>query len=390
LLGEEQLKNFELACAAFLVALIGGALPAGAQTPPGFDPAHPFANVTTPEAYAKFFIPGVPHIVPGDRFGNMTSNQFWQESWHGQNMGHPERTMAAQKGNGGRGTIIKSPYPYKTAEEHYDAWLATAHGGRKLTRDQLPDWSGDWQGDSLGVLEGAARISDVWDAVSDAYKPRFDDILRHEWTGNAWWPTAVCLPYGMGGFYFVGGANWHFMSDEHMVLINKDKNNEDTRYIYTDGRGFLPPGKAFPQWLGESQGFWDGDELVVLTKSIKRWSITHGLPEFSDKMEVVERFKRMNDKMLVDITLYDPEAFAFPWHDVAIFHLLKDWTSAPSTYQDCVSTNNVYFNKEGELTYHQPGEPGYLDFSDDRPWAAVYREFDAAHPDSPAAHAPAK
>jgi hypothetical protein len=369
--------------AALSTALLGCALPALAQTPPGFDPAHPFAGIKTAEAYEKLFISGKPSIVPGDRFGNMTSADFWRVSWQGQNIDHPERTIASQKGSGGKGVAVRSPYPYKTAEEHYKAWVAAAHGGQKLTRAQLPDWSGDWQGDSVGVLQGTAKITDVWNGVSDAYKPRFAELLRHEWTGNAWWPTAFCLPYGFGGFYFVAGANWHFMSDEHMVLINKDKNNEDTRYIFTDGRGFLPADKAFPQWLGESQGTWDGDELIVWTKNVKRWVITHGLPEFSDKMEVVERFKLVGDQMLVDVTLYDPEAFAYPWHDVAIFHRLKDWTAAPSTYQDCVSTNNVYMDNKGELAYHQPGDPGYLDFSEDRPWAAAYKLWDAAHPNAP-------
>ena len=280
--------------------------------------------------------------------------------------------------------VIRSPYPYKTAEEQYDAWLKAAHGGTKHTHADLPDWSGDWQGASTGVLSGYAKVSDVMAAVSMDYQARFRQMLRGEWEGgHQWWPTEFCLPYGFGGFYAApgnGGATWHFMADEHMALIGKDKNNMGTRFIYTDGRGFLPPDKAFPQWYGESKGFWDGDQLVFYTKNIRPWAMTHGLPEYSDELQAVERMKRFGNEMLIDITLYDPKAFAFPWHDVILFKLLKDWTVAPATYSECVSTNNIYMDAQGVLQEHVPGEPGYQDPSDPRPWATAYEKWDAAHP----------
>ncbi len=257
--------------------------------------------------------------------------------------------------------------------------MTAAHGGTQHTQATLPDWTGDWQGASVGVLEGTARISDVVNAVSDEYKPRYLNLLRGEWEGgHQWWPAQFCLPEGFGRLFWIAGTR-HFMPDTHMVLINEDRPENATRYIYTDGRGFLPPDKAFPSWYGESEGFWDGDELIVYTKNIKAWAITHGLPEYSDQLQAVERIKRFGNEMLDDITLYDPKAFAFPWHDIAVYKKLKDWTVAPATWSDCVSTNNIYMDAKGVLQERVPGEAGYNDLSDPRPWATAYELWDSAH-----------
>ncbi len=339
------------------------------------DPAHPFAAIASAEQWEENFIPGMPNVVPGDPYANMTSAEFWRNTWRGQGI---NGKLIEAKGSGGRGVVIRSPYPYESAEEHYHAWLRAAGGGSRKTRDTLPDWSGDWQGNADGVLHGGAKISDVMAAVSDEYTPRFEQLLRAEMAGRQWWPTEFCLPWGFGGFYSLDGPTWHFMMDQSMVLINKDRNNNETRYLYTDGRGFLPKPLQTPQWYGASQAFWDGDELVVWTSQIKRWVITHGLPEYSDRLEAVERIKRFGDEILVDLTLYDPEAFAFPWHDTVIFRKLADWTEAPATFSECVSTNNVYLDADAMLRERTPGDPDYLDISDPRPWATAFARGEAA------------
>jgi hypothetical protein len=339
------------------------------------DPSHPFAGIVSAEQWERNFIAGRPNVVPGDPYANMTSAEFWRNTWRGQGI---DGKLAEAKGSGGRGVVIRSPYPYKSAEEHYDAWLRAAGGGSSKTRDTLPDWSGDWQGNADGVLHGGARISDVMAAVSDEYKPRFEQLLRAEMAGRHWWPTEFCLPWGFGGFYSLDGPTWHFMMDQSMVLINKDRNNNETRYLYTDGRGFLPKPLQIPQWYGASQAFWDRDELVIWTSQIKQWVITHGLPEYSDRLEAVERIKRFGDEILVDLTLYDPEAFAFPWHDTVIFRKLADWTEAPATFSECVSTNNVYMDVDAMLRERTPGDPDYLDLSDPRPWATAFARGEGA------------
>ena len=376
------------ALAASSVLLLGVAIGAQAADAPqtvygAFDPVHPFAGVKTGDEYVTKFVSGKPNIVPGDPYGNMTANFFWNQSWFAQNVGHPENTMAAHKGDGGVGVLIKSPYPYKTAEEHFKAWRAAANGGvsgAKVSEAQLPDWSGDWAGASVGVIGGRAKVSDYMAATSAAYKPRFQRLLDAEWIGHPWWASQYCFPVGGPAFWAAhAGGVYHFMHDKSLVFVVKDKNISDSRYLYTDDRGFLPEDKAGPQWYGESQAFWDGDELVVWSTSFRNWAFTHGIGEYSDKMQTVERYKRIGNQFVVDITLYDPEAFAYPWHDVALFRPVRDWTLRPMMFLDCPSTNNVFINQYGELDERTPGSSGYVDLTDKRPWETAYKLWDKYH-----------
>lgn len=382
-------SKFLLALSASAALVLGApGLALAAESPPAtpgatygpLDTLHPFRGVASGDQYVAKFVSGKPTMVAGDPYGNMSGALFWNQSWFGQNIDKPNQTMAAHKGDGGFGVLIKSPYPFKTAEEHFKAWREAAGGGQKLTQAQLPDWSGEWQGASQGVISSRAKITDAMAAMSAAYKPRFQRLLDAEWIGHPWWASQYCFPVGGPAFWAQhAGGVYHFMPDRKMVLVLKDKNISDTRYIYTDDRGFLPEDKAVPQWYGESQAFWDGDELVVWSKSFKRWIFSHGLGEYSDKMQTVERYKRIGDQFVVDITLYDPEAFAYPWHDVALFRPVRDWTLRPMMFLDCPSTNNVYINKVGELDERTPNEAGWVDLTDERPWETAYKLWDEHH-----------
>lgn len=376
-----KLKSLYAAGAILVASLSASALIAAQSPAADFDPAHPFAKIRTAVEWTDKFRSNKPAIDANDRFHNMTSRE-WADAWTKRSEGlSNEAFLQSHPGTGGTGVQVRSPYPYKSAEEHFNAWRKAAGGGTKPTRANLPDWSGDWQGVTRGVLTFRALVRDVWDAVSPDYRPRFQQLLTAELEGRHWWAADSCLPDGMGRFYSLGGT-YHFMADPTIVLIDKDRPNSETRYVYTDGRGFLPETHRFPMWYGESQGFWDGQELIVWTKSFKPWLISHGLPEYSDKLEVIERVKRIGDEILVDMTLYDADAFAFPWHDTVVFRKLKDWKLAPPTFYECVSSNNVYHDENGQIQEYLPGDPLYHDLSDPRPWATVFEraEKSAANP----------
>ena len=351
-----------------------------------FDPANPFARITSSSDWRKIFITGMPNIVPNDNYSNLTSSEFSKKTSTGH--GFKGQKISDLKGSGGKGVIVRSPYPYKTAAEHYDAWLKAAGGAAKRARDSLPDWSGDWVGVPNGVLAQNAKVSDVMAALSDEYKVYYKQLLDSEAAGHHWWPSEFCLPSGYGRYYTEQGATWHFMTDQTMAIMVKDRPNNDIRYIYTDGRGFLPPDSQFPQWYGGSKGFWTGDELVIHTAQFRPWVIANGMPEYSDALEVIERVKRVGDEMLIDTTMYDPNAFAYPWHDTVTFKLLKDWTKGPATYSECVSTNNVYLDANGVLQERAPGDPGFRDMTDTRPWATAYELRQAAEASGASARTP--
>ncbi len=357
------------------------------------DPLHPFAGVATPEQWWDKFHTGKPVLTPNDPWGNMTATEIEDKATGGYWAALAGKTPAkvvglhepdprgerASRATGGTGVVIRSPYPFKTAQEHYDAWLAAAHGGTKMTRATLPDWSGDWAGGAQGVFRGAARISDIMAAVSPAYRSRYTQYLHAEWEGHTWWPQAFCMPHGFPQTLSGNGGTWHLMSDQHMVVFTRDRDDDEIFNFYTDGRGFMPPGKMAPQWFGESEAFWDGDELVVYTKNVRRWMMGVGLPETSDKLEAVMRIKRIGDKILWDSTVYDPEAFAFPWHDVGILRTIADWKTAPQSFVNCVYTNNVFLAQDGSVDEHLPGDEGYRDPTDPRPWGTAFEAWEKNH-----------
>ena len=89
----------------------------------------------------------------------------------------------------------------------------------------------------------------------------------------------------------------------------------DTRVIYTDGRPHV--GQAVRQYLGDSRGRWQGDELVVETTNLTdKTSIGpngNGL-RHSARMKLTERIKRVgNDVLQYQVTVDDPVTYSRPF-----------------------------------------------------------------------------
>ena len=84
------------------------------------------------------------------------------------------------------------------------------------------------------------------------------------------------------------------------------------RRIYVDGRGHPPNGK--PTWMGHSIGRYDGDTLVVDTIGIKegRRLDSQGHP-YTDALHLVERIRRVEKSLEVEVTIDDPKAYKNTW-----------------------------------------------------------------------------
>ena len=66
-----------------------------------------------------------------------------------------------------------------------------------------------------------------------------------------------------------------------------------------------------PQWNGDSRGRWDGDTLVVETKNFSRQT---SFPNSSEKLQLVERFTRVDaDTLIYEFTVNDPSTWTKPW-----------------------------------------------------------------------------
>jgi hypothetical protein len=89
----------------------------------------------------------------------------------------------------------------------------------------------------------------------------------------------------------------------------------DTRVIYTDGRTHV--GQAIRQYLGDSRGHWEGDELVVETTNLTNQTaigVNGNGNRHSEKMKMTERFKRVADDIVqYQITIDDPVTYVRPF-----------------------------------------------------------------------------
>src|SRR5262249_181669 len=75
-----------------------------------------------------------------------------------------------QKGSAEDKYDIKSPYPYKTSWEHYQALLAAAHGGTKHTLETLPNWDGLWGGGGSWLGSQRIQASTIAAALTPQYR----------------------------------------------------------------------------------------------------------------------------------------------------------------------------------------------------------------------------
>ena len=271
---------------------------------------------------------------------------------------------------------IVSPYPYKTAAEHYAALMAKAkaHGGpTHHTRAMLPDWDGWYRrGDRKDQwiygadLQTATMIS----LLTPEYQKRMTQMNYHEAVSNApQWNASFCYPEGLMRWWS-GPAirDIEVLMTPHEVQFTAGVADNFIRKILIGQK----PVEKVPQWYGESVGFWDGDTLVVWTSNVIGWTLTHSMFEFSYSLEVIEVIKPMaNGKgLVVDATFYDPEAFKQPLHTVTPWNYVTgiDDPHERYTFVECRVQSTIVNGPDGRPTELTPNDPGYIDYFG-RPWA---------------------
>ena len=294
--------------------------------------------------------------------------------------GSGQEATARKYGSEGTGKVgaldMASPYPFKTAEEHYAAWLKEAKGGTKHTKETIPDWRGRWAGGARGLDGGPNPASSVAAILTPEYREYFVQEMNAYSEGRIWMAGAFCLP---GGFFAALDAEEFIVTPDRVWLLGAANGANTTRWIYTDGSGHSPKDAEFPKWHGESIGFWNGDSLIVHTNQIRGWR--GGVSEFSDNLETIERYRRVGDRIEGDITLYDPKVFLKPVHAVMRFQLDKETRpELRPLYNTCTDTNGpstrVYMDDRGLLNERLPGDPLYWNDADPHPWRTFFDESD--------------
>ncbi len=286
---------------------------------------------------------------------------------------------AAVYGEEGTGVVgamdLASPYPYTSAWEHYQAWLAAADGGTQHTWATMPDWRGRFVGGGDRLEGGLNPASSVVPMLTPQYQEYFVQDMWALAQRRSWGANAFCLP---GGFVTaVRDAEEFIATPDRVWILGAGNNRNYIRWIYTDGSGHTAEDFQYPKWHGESIGFWDGDALIVHTNQIRAWK--GGLTEFTDALETVERYRRVGDTIEGEITFYDDAVYVTPVHSKLFYELETDTRpELRPLYNSCTDTNGpstkVHMDERGFLNERLPGDALYWDATDPRPWGTYMDE----------------
>ena len=123
-------------------------------------------------------------------------------------------------------------------------------------------------------------------------------------------PYVRCITKGLPGMMMSGIYNngLQIVQGPGFVAIQKEMIHE-TRAIPTEPRQRVGPGLT--SWLGDPQGRWDGETLVVETGRFNGRGSYRGS---SAQMKLTERFTRVGPtKLVYEFTIDDPGIWVRPW-----------------------------------------------------------------------------
>jgi hypothetical protein len=281
---------------------------------------------------------------------------------------------------------ILSPYPYKTAKEHYEALLtqAKARGGPTVyTKATVPDWDGyyrrDLQADRGSEwIFGEAQLPVLLSLLTPKYQTWLVQSAYHEAVTNSpQWSASFCWPEGFTRWWSQPSQAGNFqltMTPWNIQFLSGIADN----FLRQVMVGKTTHVQKVPQWYGETLGFWDGTTLVTHTANIQAWQLSHIMFENSDQLETIETFKPALDPAGNFIGLdhetifYDPEAFVAPVK--ASFRFVraatKDDPDRRYNFIQCLS--NIY-NTDGRPKQVTAADPRFVDYYG-RPWAKNWEQ----------------
>jgi len=282
---------------------------------------------------------------------------------------------------------ILSPYPYKTAKEHYEALMDAAKkkgGPTVYTKANTPDWDGYYQRDTQADhgsewIWGVSQAPTVLSVLTPEYQKRMVQLIYHEAVTNApQWSASFCYPEGFIRWWAQPSQAGNFqltMTPWMMQTISGIADN----FLRQTMIGKEQHVQKVPQWFGETIGFWDGTTLITWTARIQGWTLTHSMFEFSDKMETVEQWKPVYDAAGKFVGLdheaifYDPDTFVAPVRATYRFarRATTDDPARRYTYIECLS--NIQ-NTDGRPKQLTNTDPRFVDYYG-RPWAKNWEKY---------------
>jgi len=290
---------------------------------------------------------------------------------------------------------IVSPYPYKTAREHYAALMAAAKakgGPTVYTKATTPDWDGYYTRDQQAdhgaewIWGTVNQVSTILSLLTPEYQKRMVQMNYHEAVDNApQWEASFCYPEGFVRWWSQASQGGNFqltMTPWNVQFLSGIAANFLRQVLI--GKEHV---QKVPQWYGETVGFWDGTTLISWTANVQAWTLSHSMFEFSGKIETVEIWKPATDASGKFVGLdhetifYDPEAFVQPLR--ATYRYVRrstpEETTQRYTYIECLSNLR---NTNGRPTQLTNADPRYIDYYG-RPWAQNWEKYFEAGWDKP-------
>ena len=281
---------------------------------------------------------------------------------------------------------IVSPYPYKTAKEHYDALMAQAKakgGPTVYTKATVPDWDGYYQRNGQADrgsewIWGVTQSPTVLSLLTPEYQKRMVQTTYHEAVTNApQWSASFCWPEGFIRWWSQPSRAGDFqltMTTWNVQMISGIADNF-LRQVMVGKQAHV---QKTPQWFGETIGFWDGTTLVTWTANIQGWQLSHAMFETSDKLETIETFKPVIEGgkfvgLDHETIFYDPDAFVVPVRASFRFNRIAtpDAPERRYTYIECLS--NI-FNSDGKPKQVTNADPRFVDYYG-RLWAKNWEKY---------------
>jgi hypothetical protein len=202
---------------------------------------------------------------------------------------------------------------------------------------QLPDWRGVWYLEQPLVFPGPQRAVIAKTAASGAanafehgvtpgsyftgapYKPQYQKLYeeriakaRDQHVVED--PIENCYtPHGMPRVMGAAPGAVEFFVTPRETWIIWDYMNQ-TRRIFTDGRGKPGEDQQWPRVMGYSIGHWQGQTLLVDTFSMKEGIYDRTGAPHSDQLHVTEHITRTDaDTITVESRIEDPVMLMAPW-----------------------------------------------------------------------------
>jgi hypothetical protein len=281
---------------------------------------------------------------------------------------------------------IVSPYPYKTAKEHYEALMAQAKakgGPTVYTKATVPDWDGYYSRDGAADhgsewIWGVTQAPTVLALLTPEYQKRMVQTAYHEAVTNApQWSASFCWPEGFIRWWSQPSQAGNFqltMTPWNIQFLSGIADNFLRQVMV--GKQHV---QKVPQWYGETIGFWDGTTLITWTANIQAWQLSHAMFETSDKLQTIETFKPALDASGKFIGLdhetifYDPDAFITPVR--ASFRFARRATpDDPDRRYNFIECLSNIFNTDGRPKQTTASDPRFVDYYG-RPWAKNWEKY---------------